>query len=61
MKKVYAVEVLVDEEYGNVDVAIVFAHRADAEDYVKEHQQMVKVWYSNDLIPMYSVREFGVF
>ena len=61
MMKVYAVEVVVDEEYGNVDVAIVFAHRADAEHYVEEHQAMLDVWYSEDLIPMYSVRELKVY
>lgn len=43
MMKVYAVEVVVDEEYGNVDVAMVFAHRADAERYVEEHQVMLDV------------------
>lgn len=61
MMKVYAVEAIVDEEYGNVDVVKVFAHRADAEDYVEEHQEMLDVWYSDDLVPMYLIRELKVY
>lgn len=61
MMKVYAVEAIVDEEYGNVDVVKVFAHRADAEGYVEEHQEMLDVWYSDDLVSMYSIRELEVY
>lgn len=61
MMKVYAVEAIVDEEYGNVDVVKVFAHRADAEGYVEEHQEMLDVWYSDDLVSMYSIRELKVY
>lgn len=61
MMKVYAVEAIVDEEYGNVDVVKVFAHRADAEGYIEEHQEMLDVWYSDDLVPMYSIRELEVY
>lgn len=61
MMKVYAVEAIVDEEYGNVDVVKVFAHRADAEGYVEEHQEMLDVWYSDDLVPMYLIRELKVY
>lgn len=60
MMKVYAVEAIVEEEYGGVEVVKVFAHRADAEGYVEEHQKMLDVWFSDDSIPMYSVREFEV-
>lgn len=61
MMKVYAVEAIVDEEYGNVDVVKVFAHRADAEGYVEEHQEMLDVWYSDDLVSMYLIRELKVY
>lgn len=61
MMKVYAVEAIVDEEYGNVNVVKVFAHRADAEGYIEEHQEMLDVWYSDDLVPMYSIRELEVY
>lgn len=61
MMKVYAVEAIVDEEYGNVDVVKAFAHRADAEGYIEECQEMLDVWYSDDLVPMYSIRELEVY
>lgn len=61
MMKVYAVEAIVDEEYGNVNVVKVFAHRADAEGYIEEYQEMLDVWYSDNLVPMYSIRELEVY
>ena len=60
MMKIYAVEAIVEEEYGGAEVVKVFAHRADAEGYVEEHQEMLDVWFSDDSIPMYSIREFEV-
>lgn len=61
MMKVYAVEAIVEEEYGGVEVVKVFAHRADAEGYVEEHQEMLDVWYSDDFVPMYSIRGLEVY
>lgn len=55
MMKVYAVEAIVDEEYGNVSVVKVFVRCVDAEGYIEEHQEMLDVWYSDDFVPMYFV------
>jgi len=61
MMKVYTVEAMVEEEYGGVEVVKVFTHRADAEGYVEEHQEMLNVWFSDDLVPMYSIHELEVY
>lgn len=61
MTKVYAVEVVVDEEYGGVEVKKVFAHRADAEQYVAENQRTMEVWFSEKPIKVYSIRELEVY
>ena len=61
MMKVYAVEAIIDEEYGNVSVVKVFVRRVDAEGYVEEHQEMLDVWYSDDFVPMYSIHELEVY
>ena len=46
--KVYLVQCVCDEEYGNTAVIGVFANKADADAYAAEKQWKFSAWYMED-------------
>lgn len=57
---VYAVKMMVDDEYGCMEVQSVYASQADAQAWVDEHQEMQFPWFceSEEGVPLYEVEEF---
>ena len=51
---------LVDDEYGCMEVQAVYASKADADAWVAEHQEYVDCWFCEDEqgVPLYKVEAF---
>lgn len=57
--EIYIVTCITEEEYGMAENVAVFGNKADAEQYVAEHQETFKAWWGKT-VERYAIEEWKV-